>query len=168
MMSLQVGIPIFCVAALLQAAVLSHLRVYGGQPDLIVVIVLAWSVLDRGIEGMVWAFVGGIILDLLSGAPLGISALALIPIAYVVGLTEAQVYRNNIGLPILMSVLGAVAYHLIYLILLRFFGGIALSWSSAFMYVTLPSVVFDVILIVPALRLLDHVYARLHPRQVKI
>jgi rod shape-determining protein MreD len=168
MMSLQLGIPLFCAAVLLQAAVLSHMRVFGGQPDLIVVIVLAWSVLDRGLEGMVWAFFGGFILDLLSGAPLGISALALIPIAYVVGLTEAQVYRNNIGLPILMTVLGAAVYHILYLVLLRFFGGVALPWSSALIYVTLPSVMFDVILIVPALRLLDRLYARLHPRQIKI
>lgn len=168
MMSLQLGVPLFFAAALLQSAVLSHLRIYGGQPDLIVVIVLAWAVLDRDQEGMVWAFVGGFILDLFSGAPLGISALALIPIAYVVGLTEAQVYRNNIGLPILMSVFGALAYHILYLVLLRFFGGVALSWSSALMYVTLPSVLFDLILIVPALRLLDRWYVRLHPKQVRI
>ena len=168
MMSLQLGVPLFFVAAILQATVLSHLRVYGGQPDLIVVIVLAWATLDRDQEGMVWAFVGGIILDLFSGAPLGISALALVPIAYLVGLTEAGVYRTNIGLPVLMAVIGAAAYHFIYLLLLRFFGGVALSWSSALVYVTLPSVIFDVILIVPALRLLDGWYLKLHPRQVRI
>lgn len=168
MMSLQLGIPLFFLAALVQATVLPHLRIYGGQPDLIVVIVLAWATLDRGQEGMVWAFFGGIILDLFSGAPLGISALVLIPIAYVVGLTEAQVYRTNIGLPILMSVLGAVGYHIIYLVLLRFFGGVALPWSQALVYVTLPSVLFDLILIVPTLRVLDVWYTRLHPKQVRI
>jgi len=167
-MSLQFGIPLFIIAALLQAAVLSHLRVYGGQPDLIVVIVLAWSTLDRDREGMIWAFVGGLFLDLFSGAPLGISSLALIPIAYFIGLTEAQVYRTNIVLPLMLTLAGALAYHGLYLLLLRFFGGVSLSWSEALGYVTLPSVIFDVILVIPALRLLSGWYTRLHPRQVKI
>ena len=47
-MSLQVGIPLFAVAALLQATVLPHLRVFGGQPDLIVILVLAWAILVGG------------------------------------------------------------------------------------------------------------------------
>lgn len=168
MMSLQLGAPLFILAALLQATVLPYLRVFGGQPDLIVVLVLAWSLLDRDQEGMAWAFVGGLFLDLLSGTPLGVSSMALVPIAFVVGLTEAQVYRTSVGLPILLTIGGALAYHFLYLLLLRFFGGVVLPWTAAIGYVTLPSVVFDVILIVPALRLLDGWYRRLHPRQVRI
>jgi rod shape-determining protein MreD len=168
MNSLLLGIPLFILGSLVQAAVLSHLRVYGGQPDLIVVIVIAWATLDRDREGMIWAFVGGMFLDLFSGAPLGISSLALIPVAFVVGLTEAQVYRENVGLPLLMGLGGAFAYHLLYLVLLRVFGGISVPWSEALVYVTLPSVVFDVILVIPALRLLSGWYARFHPRQIRI
>jgi rod shape-determining protein MreD len=94
--SLQVGIPLFVIAALLQATVLPHLRVFGGQPDLIVILALAWASLDDDQEGMAWAFVGGFFLDLLSGVPLGVSSLVLVPIAYFVGLAEAQLYRNNL------------------------------------------------------------------------
>jgi rod shape-determining protein MreD len=168
MSSLQIGIPLFILASLVQATVLSHLRVYGGQPDLIVIVVLAWAILDRDQEGMVWAFVGGLFLDLLSGAPLGISSLAMVPVAFLVGLTEAQVYRENVGLPLLMGLVGALAYHIFYLLLLRFFGGMIVPWSEALVYVTLPSVVFDVILVIPAMRLLSRWYTKLHPRQVRI
>jgi rod shape-determining protein MreD len=167
-MSLQVGIPVFLVCTLLQATVLPPLRVFGGQPDLIVVTVLAWAILDEGLEGLVWAFVGGLFLGLFSGVPLGISALALLPIAYVVSRTEAQLYRTNIVLPVLLTTGGALAYHAIYMILLRFLAGLPLVWSEAFWYVTLPSVAFDVVFIVPALRLLGRLHDRLHPRRVRI
>jgi rod shape-determining protein MreD len=167
-MSLHVGIPIFLVSALLQATVLPHLRIFGGQPDLIVVAVLAWSILDRGQEGIIWAFVGGFFLDLLSGAPLGTSSLAMLPISYVASLTEAQIYRTNVILPLLLTAAGAFAYHVLYLVLLRFLVGSRLAWSEALGYVTLPSVAFDVILIVPALRLLGRWHDRLHPRQARI
>ncbi len=167
-MSLQLGVPLLLAAALVQATILPYLRVYGGQPDLIVVLVLAWATLDHDREGMVWAFVGGLLLDLLSGAPLGLSSLALVPIAYVVGLTEAGVYRTNIALPLLLTAAGALAYHLAYLLLLRFTMGMALPWGEALRYTALPSVAFDLLLILPAVRLLTGPYTRLHPRQVRI
>jgi rod shape-determining protein MreD len=166
--SLQLGIPVFALASLVQGAVLSRLRVYGGQPDLILVIVMAWSILDRDREGIVWAFAGGLFADLFSGTPMGVSSLALVPIAFAVGLTEAQVYRTNIFLPLVLTLLGALAFHIATLLLLRLFAGVALPWSEAFWYVTLPSVVLDVILIIPVLRVLGPLYERLHPRQVKI
>ncbi len=167
-MSLQLGIPLFLVAMIVQASILPHLRVFGGQPDLIVLLVLAWSTLDDGQEGMAWAFTGGLFLDLLSGAPLGISSLALVPIAYLVGLTEAQVYRNNVALPLLLGFAGTLGYHVLYLLLLRFLAGFPVDWTGIIWYVTVPSILFDMIFILPILRVLARWYARLHPRQVTI
>lgn len=166
-MSLHVGVPLFALAALLQATVAPYFRVLDGQPDLVVILVLAWAILDPGREGMVWAFVGGLFLDLLSGVPLGISSLALLPVAYVVGLTEARVYRANVLWPVLLTAGGALAYHVTYMILLRFLVGFPLVWSVAFRYVTLPSIMFDVVLIVPLLRGLGWLYDRLHPPRVR-
>src|SRR5512139_1480797 len=102
-MSLQLGIPLTLIAAILQATVLPRLRIVGGQPDLVMIIVLTWSLLDHDREGMAWAFVGGLWLDLLSGVPMGISSLILVPIAYLVGLTEARIYRTNVALPLALA-----------------------------------------------------------------
>lgn len=167
-MSLQLGIPLTLAAALIQAVILPRLRVYGGQPDLVVIIVLAWSVFDNGLEGMAWAFVGGLFLDLFSGAPLGISSLALVPITYLVGQTEAQMYRSNILMPILLAGGGAIAYHVIYVLALNFLAGMTVAWLLVPWYVTLPSLFFDAILLLPTLRVLRQWYDKLHPHQVKI
>lgn len=167
-MNLQVGIPLTLFAALLQAIVLPRLRIFGGQPDLVLIIVLTWALLDHDREAMVWAFVGGLWLDLLSGVPVGISSLILVPIAYLVGLTEAGIYRTNIALPLALGGMGALGYHVLFLLALRFLAGMPMSWSAVFFYVTLPSVFFDLVLIYPAMLLLRRWYDRLHPRQVKI
>ena len=167
-MSLQLGVPLFLLSAVLQSAVLSQLRVFGGQPDLIPILVIAWAILDEGSEGMVWAFVGGLFADLLSGVPLGISSLALVPVAFAINLMEAQVYRHNIVLMLLFAAGGALGYHLAYLLALRFVAGMPVMWSESFWYVTLPSVLFDLVLVIPALTLLGRWYDRLHPRQVRL
>lgn len=167
-MSLQIGIPLFGLAALIQATVLSQVRVFGGQPDLVVIIVLGWAIIDQGLEGVVWAFIGGLFLDLLSGAPAGLSSLALIPVAVIVGLTEAQVYRTNAILTLALTAGGALAYHIIYLILLQYLGGLPVPWITGLWYVTLPSVLFDVILILPVMSILSRWYRLLHPRQAML
>ena len=77
-MSLQIGAPLLILAALLQASVLPTLRISGGQPDLVVIITLAWALLDDGVEAALWAVVGGLALDLFSGAPMGFSTLRAI------------------------------------------------------------------------------------------
>lgn len=167
-MSLPLGLPLLLLAAVLQSTVFSQLRAFGGQPDLVVVIVLAWSILDSEGEGMAWAFAGGLLLDVLSGAPLGLSSLVLLPVAYLVGLSEAQLYRANVGLLLLLGAGGSLAYHVLYVIALRLLGGIAIPWPEGIWYVTLPSVILDVCLIIPAVRLLGRWHDRLHPRQVKL
>lgn len=167
-MSLLLGFPLMLMAALLQATILPRLRILGGQPDLVTLIVLAWSILDREQEGMVWAFVGGICLDLLSGTPLGISSLAMVPIAYAVGLTELTVYRNNYLLPVALAALCGLGYHVIIVLALGILFNLSLSWPFSFFYVTLPSIFFDVFLIIPVLWLLQPIYLRLHARQLKL
>ncbi len=165
-MSLQVGIPLFILAAILQSTLLPRLSVFGGQPDLVVIVVLTWATLSRDQEGMVWAFVGGLFLDLLSGTLLGLSSLVLVPIAYLVGLTEAQVYRNSALLPLLLMAVGSLVYHLAYLLLLHLLTGYPVAWATSLWYVMLPSAFLNTALALPVLRLLTRWYDRLHPRRI--
>nr|MBN1229450.1 rod shape-determining protein MreD [Anaerolineae bacterium] len=167
-MSLQLGIPLIVLASILQGAVLSQLRVFGGQPDLVMVIVLAWAVLDRAQEGIVWAFFGGLLLDLFSGTPLGVSSLAMMPLAFAASFIESRMYRENFVIPVVLAIVGALLYHILYVLLMRFLVNIQIEWSVVWWYVTLPSVVFDIILFVPTLRILRYPYDWLHPRQVTV
>lgn len=163
-MSLQLGIPLFIGAVLLQSTILPRIRLLGGQPDLVLLVVFAWAMLDREQEGVVWAFVGGFLLDIFSGVPLGVSALALVPVTLVVSLAEPKVFRESVLPPLLLTAVGAAGYHLLVLLLLRFYAGFPIEWESALLFVTLPSILLDVLLILPVLRLLVKPYDRLHPR----
>ena len=163
-MSLQIGAPLLLAAALLQATLLPRFRVLGGQPDLVVVIVLAWASLDREREGMIWAFIGGVFLDLFSGVPLGVSSLALVPITYLIGLTEFGLYRANVILPVVFTAAGALLFHILYALALQLLVGTQIVWLEVSWFVILPSVFFDLVLIIPALRILGRWYDRLHPR----
>lgn len=77
-MSLAVAAIGAIVAALLELTLIPYLQVGGAQPDLVLVLAVAWA-LVAGLEGgLVWAFVGGLMIDVLAARPLGSTAFVLL------------------------------------------------------------------------------------------
>ena len=72
--SIYVAIPVMALLTVLQTAVLPHFPIFGLVPQLPFLFALAWGIVRGLDEGVVWAFVAGFLVDLLSVTPLGISA----------------------------------------------------------------------------------------------
>lgn len=157
-------IPFLLVVAIFQSVAAPRLTVYGVRPDLMLVSVTAWSLLAafrarelqyagegpnllRGInDGVVWGFMGGVFLDLLSGAPFGISALALMIAALVVGMFTVGVAASAPILMVVVTPLGTLAYHIIFLAIVSLTGR-PVSWNGEMTRVILPSAVFNLVLV---------------------
>ena len=122
-----------------------HLTIMGVKPDLMLLMVISWSLLRGAQEGMIWALVGGIGLDLLSGAPFGTSTVALVTLSLVAGLGELSVFRTHIALPLIATLLATLAYDLFFLLLLST-GGRSIAWTDSLIKVVLPSTLFNVLL----------------------
>lgn len=87
------SIPILAIAAILQASLLPFLTAGAGTPDFVFLLVLAWSINGTLRQNVIWAIVGGLLLDLLSIMPLGTTSLALIVIVALVSGLGERVYR---------------------------------------------------------------------------
>jgi rod shape-determining protein MreD len=66
------------VAALFELTVTTYLRVGGVQPHLVLVLAIIITIAVGLDAGLVWAFVGGLALDVLAQRPLGSTAFALL------------------------------------------------------------------------------------------
>ena len=69
-----VPVNVYLLIALVVAAAVIHvtwLPRLPVRPDLMLVLVVAWSLLRGVEEGLLWAFIGGVLLDLLSVGPFG-------------------------------------------------------------------------------------------------
>lgn len=65
-------------AALIELTVVPYLRVEDAHPHVVLVLGVIWTIAS-GIEGgLVWAFVGGLVLDVLAQRPIGSTAFALL------------------------------------------------------------------------------------------
>ena len=163
--SLYVVIPLMAVLTILQATFLARISVFDVflQPALLVAI--AWSILRGPYEGLIWAFIAGIALDLFSVGPTGGMALALmlavLPLTYI-----RQVLPDNPYLfPILLSGLGIGLFTFIYILILALAQrGIRLN-----VLVDLPLTIFiNALLSIPIYWLLRWLSRILYPRQIEM
>ena len=92
-MRLLLGVVIPLAAALLQGTVAPLVALGGARPSLPILVAASWSVAAGAREGVWWAFLGGLVSDLISGGPLGAFALAALPPVAAVGLRDSGATR---------------------------------------------------------------------------
>ena len=73
------------LAVVLQLSGLSQLGILGGHIDLVVLVVAAVAFYGGSVSGCATGFAAGFLLDLLSGATMGVSSLVLTAVGYGVG-----------------------------------------------------------------------------------
>jgi rod shape-determining protein MreD len=81
---LRVGL-LLLLAVVLQLSGFSQLSILGGHVDVVVLVVAAVAYYGGSVAGCATGFAAGLLLDLLSGATMGVSSLVLTAIAYAVG-----------------------------------------------------------------------------------
>lgn len=124
-------------AALLQSTVAARLVIRGVKPDIVLIIVVISTLIYGGKAGVLWAFLGGIGLDLFSGGPLGISSLGLMLVALVAGMGHRVLSRYHLLVPLSATALGTLLYSLVYIGLLTFLSEAA--QTPLFRSLTLPT-----------------------------
>lgn len=163
------SIPILALAAALQASIVPQFSFLGGRPDLVFLLVIAWAVNSPLEQGVVWAFVGGILKDLLSAAPLGTSSLGMVIVVFGVYFVRRQLYSVGLFSLIWMAMLGSVFQQVVSRLIILFtslqpayFNLFSLDvLAEDLTYVILPTVVYNLVMIFPVYWFVRRVQRRL-------
>lgn len=166
-MSYLIGIPLLALLAILQSVIFNDLTLLDGRPDLILLTVVAWGINARSRDAMIWGLIGGLFLDLLSGLPLGTSAIILVAIAYLVSFTEGRFWEANFLMPMGAMILFSFLYHLFNLIILWILGK-QIDLSYTLVRLILPSVFLNLILSLPASQFIKSIRNSIYPPEVTI
>ena len=166
-------IPGLFVAALVQSTMLVRLEVRNVKPDLVLILVLVGTLVYGAQSGMLWAFLGGVALDLFSGGPMGSSSLALLVAALVAAPGHHTLSRFNVLVPLSATALGTLAYGVIYIVVLfaldftmnlPFLRGVQvegvqhlLPFVATLEYVVLPSIAYNTLVMLALIPLLNQV-----------
>ncbi|MBZ0304698.1 MAG: rod shape-determining protein MreD, partial [Anaerolineae bacterium] len=143
-----VGIPLFMVAAVIDASVLSHLRYLNGQPSLVLILVVSWGLLNELSDALPWAFIGGLFVDLLSVTPTGTSSFAYVLAVTLILFYAGQVGRRNLVIPPAAAILTTLLHQGVVLAVLILQGN-SFPVFRAILTWTIPTLLFNGLLILP-------------------
>lgn len=164
-MSGYLSIPLFAVAVIVQSSILSQLRIGGGQPDLVLVLVLSWALMAGFERGVVWAIVGGVTHDLVSDIPIGTTSLALVIVVALAVAVMGQVNPRNLLYPTVAAGPATLVAHLVVLVVLTLVGR-PLPIGEMLGYATLPAMVYNIVMIPVIYRILGSIYGASRPRRI--
>ena len=150
------------VLALLQTSLVGHFAVRGILPSIVLIAVVNWGILRGMDEGMLWAFVGGVCLDALSGWPFGTNTLALVVVASVVSLGESTFMRTHALLPLATVFAATILFYLVALFILESTQH-PVDWIPAVRDVVLPAAIYNAVLNLVLFRLIQRLEDRVYP-----
>ncbi len=141
-MTLYLAVPLLVIVAVLQATLMPHIVIWGVYADLPLLIVASWGLLRGPREGMIWGFIAGLAVDLLSGAPFGAATLALMAVGFLAGLGQTTVFRTHVALPLVVVFLATLVYDVIFLLVVQL-SGRTVAWLESIFRLILPSAVLN-------------------------
>lgn len=127
-MSLPIAAAGAVVAALLETSVLTEVKIAGAQPDLVLVLAVVVTMVLGPEDGLVWAFLGGLMLDLLlPGRPAGATTLALL-VAVGLSVLLARIGGPSRQVVVILSVVAlSFLYHGLVLATLALTSGVGIA-----------------------------------------
>lgn len=121
------------------------------------VVVISWTILRGLRDGVVWAVIGGLSLDLLSGGPFGLFTLAMLVVTLVTSLFHGRLFGSSIILPLSLTFPLSLLFNGLALLLLNLLGR-PVVWNEAFSAVLVPVAIFNtavMLLVFPLLYMLN-------------
>lgn len=107
------------LVAVFQATVLPKFPILGFIPLPVLLVSVAWGLLHTIEEGVVWALIGGLFVDLFSIGPLGTTSLAAMVAVAAVVFIKRNFPESRVLLPAVFGFMASLIFWFIYLLVLR-------------------------------------------------
>ena len=122
---------IIVFALVIQLTLINSVIILGLKPDLIMVVVVVFSLLKGEKEGAISGFASGLLQDIFSASLLGINALAKTVIGFTCGILKEEIFHEHILfiIPVITFIASFMQSILIFLLLRAFGLEYNLAWS---------------------------------------
>ena len=153
-------IPLILAAGLFQSTAAARIEVRGVKPDLVLLLLIAGTLIYGSRYGLVWAFLGGLALDVFSGGPMGASSLALMVAVLLAGIGHRTLSRYNMLVPLGVTAVGTAIYGFVYLGILFALDVLVINiWEvplvATVQHIILPATVYNMLLMLLMIPLIN-------------
>src|SRR5512140_2195064 len=143
-MQLTLAAALAVVAALTEFTITPYLQVGDAALQPVLVLAAIWTVIGGLEAGLVWAFVGGLALDVLSQRPLGASAFSLLIAMGAASLVGTALTRVRILAPVVATAAASLVYSMLLLLVTSLLDGSAVP--DGVLQMVVPTAVYNTLL----------------------
>jgi rod shape-determining protein MreD len=129
------------------------------------VLVIGWTCLRGFEDGIIWALIGGLCLDLVSGAPFGLFTLALVVVTIIASLFHGRLFGSSIVLPLILTFPLSVLFNGLVLLALNLLGR-PVIWDEVLMVILVPVGFFNTVVMLIIFPFLYMLNRWLNPRSL--
>ena len=166
MWAILFGIPFLTFMVVLQTTIISRLPLLHGTADLILLIILAWALVDRSDNAWIWSIVAGLMVGFVSALPFFVPIVVYLIMTGLTRLLQKFVWQTPILAMFLASFVGTFLIQGLTLLSLTFMGD-TLPIRESLSLVTLPSALLNILLAVPVYALVREIAGWLSPIEME-
>ncbi len=152
---------------ILQTTIFSQIRLISGTADLILLFFAAWSLQGRIKNSLLWAGIGGMIISIISAMPFFTPLFGYLGIIGISNLLQKRVWRIPLLTMLVVTLLGTLWQHVIYIIALQI-QTVPISWSQSLDTVIIPSIFLNLIFALPIFAVVNDLSGRITPLESEL
>jgi hypothetical protein len=167
MRAVLIAFPIFLGLVVLQSAIVSATPLLQGSADLILLLIIAWTLQERVRVTWQWTIVGCLMLVFVTKTPLAVILLSYLSVTAMVILSRKMVWRAPYLTMWAMTLIGTLIVHGITLTA-RWLEGADIPFLQAFNLIILPSLLLNLLLAAPLLALVRDLANWMYPQEIEV
>jgi len=144
-----VAVPVILLAVMLQSSIVSRITLLSGAADLPLVMLAAWALQDEVESAWHWAVAASLLVGFISGIHWSVPVLSYLTVVALAQLFQRRVWQAPLLAMFSVTFLGTMSMSVFSFIVLQVFG-ISLPLSDVFGLITLPSILLNMLLAIPA------------------
>jgi cell shape-determining protein MreD len=158
------GIILQGLAVLIQTTIASHIKLLHGTADLALLMLVALALQERFKPIWVLAAITGLLMGLISAIPIWLMVLCYLGVTAFTQLLQLRLWQIPILALITTVIFGTILIHQVsygYL----WINGTPLNWVEGFNYITLPSILINVLLAIPVFGMIGELIKTVSPEK---
>jgi len=162
--SYGIGLLAVLVVVIAQISIMPAFSVFGVQPNLVIVLLVAWMAARGRAEALVLIPIAGFAQGLVDSQPLGLAMLALAPLALMTSVRELRLVDSDLLPAILLTMAATVVYETTIMLTLAVRGE-SVDWLANLTNVLVPAAIANALLLVPVYGVIRLASLDLRPRR---
>ncbi len=165
-MAVLLAFPVLILLVIFQTVVASNLMLLHGTADLVMLVLIAWSLQERVRTAWIWAFLAGVLVSFVSALPMLTPLIGYLLVTGIARLLQHRVWQSPILAMFVTTVAGTLLFQLISMLLL-IFSGTPLPLRESLSLVVLPTALLNLLLSLPVYALVSDMVSWVYPAEVE-